>query len=287
MYEADVLVVALGADYDIAATPGLAEARTSSTRWPARRGCATCSPAFSRGHALIGVCGAPYKCPPAPSECALMLHDYLVERGVRDACEITLVDAASDARCRPRPKPPRRCSPRSPSATSRSSRAARIARARRRRSVAMLDDGSELPFDLFLGVPKHRAPDVVVASGMTEDGWVPVDSATLETRFPGVYAIGDVATPARRRPASSPRAPRASSRRALIAGCAGGEQPAPLRRARAPATSSSARTASAASTSTSSPARSRPARSRRRPPRCAPRRTQFGASRRARWFGRG
>ena len=58
----------------------------------------------------------------------------------------------------------------------------------------MLDDGSELPFDLFLGVPKHRAPDVVIASGMTEDGYVPVDSTTLETRFPGVYAVGDVAT---------------------------------------------------------------------------------------------
>jgi sulfide:quinone oxidoreductase len=51
-----------------------------------------------------------------------------------------------------------------------------------------------LPFDLFLGVPKHRAPDVVIASGMTEDGYVPVDFDTLETRFPGVYAVGDVAT---------------------------------------------------------------------------------------------
>ena len=62
------------------------------------------------------------------------------------------------------------------------------------RSVAVLDDGTELPFDLFLGVPKHRAPDVVIASGMTEDGYVPVDSATLRTRYPGVYAVGDVAT---------------------------------------------------------------------------------------------
>ena len=62
------------------------------------------------------------------------------------------------------------------------------------RSVAVLDDGTELPFDLFLGVPKHRAPEVVIASGMTEDGYVPVDSATLRTRFPGVYAVGDVAT---------------------------------------------------------------------------------------------
>ena len=62
------------------------------------------------------------------------------------------------------------------------------------RRVAVLDDGSEMPYDLFLGVPKHRAPEVVVASGMTEDGFVPVSSRTLETRFPGVYAVGDVAT---------------------------------------------------------------------------------------------
>jgi sulfide:quinone oxidoreductase len=28
---------------------------------------------------------------------------------------------------------------------------------------------------------------------MTDDGYVPVDPKTLQTRFPGVYAIGDVA----------------------------------------------------------------------------------------------
>jgi sulfide:quinone oxidoreductase len=57
----------------------------------------------------------------------------------------------------------------------------------------VLDDGAELPFDLFLGVPKHRAPEVVIASGMTENGYIPVDSSTLATSFPGVYAVGDVA----------------------------------------------------------------------------------------------
>lgn len=49
-----------------------------------------------------------------------------------------------------------------------------------------------MPYDLFLGVPRHRAPDVVVASGLTENGWIPVNPRNLETRFPGVYAIGDV-----------------------------------------------------------------------------------------------
>ena len=62
------------------------------------------------------------------------------------------------------------------------------------RGVAVCDDGSEFPYDLFLGVPRHRAADVVLASGLAEEGYVPVDGRTLETRYPGVYAVGDVAT---------------------------------------------------------------------------------------------
>jgi sulfide:quinone oxidoreductase len=50
-----------------------------------------------------------------------------------------------------------------------------------------------MAYDLFLAVPVHRAPAVVVEAGMTTDGWIPVNSLTLETSFPGVFAIGDVA----------------------------------------------------------------------------------------------
>jgi sulfide:quinone oxidoreductase len=70
----------------------------------------------------------------------------------------------------------------------------RVASLDRGRSVAVLDDGTEITFDLFLGVPRHRAPNVVIASGMTEDGYIPVDPRTLRTAYPGVYAVGDVAT---------------------------------------------------------------------------------------------
>jgi sulfide:quinone oxidoreductase len=62
------------------------------------------------------------------------------------------------------------------------------------RKVARYDDGGELPFDLFLGVPRHRAPDVVLETGMAVDGYIPVDSRTLESSAPGVYALGDCAT---------------------------------------------------------------------------------------------
>ena len=58
----------------------------------------------------------------------------------------------------------------------------------------MLSDGTEMPCELFLGVPVHRVPEVVVESGLAVDafGWVPVNKQTLETNFPGVYAVGDV-----------------------------------------------------------------------------------------------
>ena len=58
--------------------------------------------------------------------------------------------------------------------------------------MAQLADGRELAYDLFLGVPVHEVPEVVAASGMCVDGWIPVDPCTLQTSFDGVYAVGDV-----------------------------------------------------------------------------------------------
>jgi sulfide:quinone oxidoreductase len=60
------------------------------------------------------------------------------------------------------------------------------------RKVAAFSDGTEMAYDLFLGIPVHRAPAVVLESGMTVDGWMPVNPLTLETTYPGVYAVGDV-----------------------------------------------------------------------------------------------
>ena len=193
VHEADVLVIALGADYDYDATPGLLEGENEFYSVDGAERLRDVLPTFTRGRAIVGVCGAPFKCPPAPSEAALLLHDYLSKRGVRADCEISLVMPFGT------PVPP----------SADTSAALLEAFAERRiefiagrrvssldplRSVAVLDDDTELPFDLFLGVPKHRAPNVVLESGMAEDGYVPVDSRTLETRFPHVYALGDVAT---------------------------------------------------------------------------------------------
>jgi len=191
-HEADFLVIALGADYDVSATPGVVLGENEFYSIPGAIHLREVLPTFTQGHAVVGVCGAPYKCPVAPSECALMLHDYLLERGVRDNCHITLVSPL------PSPVPP---SPETSKALLAafaerniafvpSSRVLAVDSARKR---VLLDGDRELPCDQFLGVPKNRAPDVVVATGMTEDGWVIVNPRTLETKYPGVFAVGDLA----------------------------------------------------------------------------------------------
>ena len=90
-YDANYLIIALGADYDMDATPGLAEAGNEFYSVAGAEKVRNLLPSFTKGRAIIGVSAAPYKCPPAPSECALLLHDYLTQRGVRGQCEITMV----------------------------------------------------------------------------------------------------------------------------------------------------------------------------------------------------
>ena len=191
VHTGDHVVVALGADHDLAVTPGLAEATEFySVAGAARLG--RMLPEFPGGRVLIAVAGAPFKCPPAPSEAALMMHDYLTGRGIRAASEISLVLPFKV------PVPP---SPEMSRAllaafaergiTFTPERVLRRVEAARR--VAILDDGREMPYDLLLGVPAIRAPRVLDGCGLTPDGFVPVDPKTLETAFPGVYAVGDCA----------------------------------------------------------------------------------------------
>jgi sulfide:quinone oxidoreductase len=190
-FEADVMVVALGADLDPAATPGLIEAGREFYTVDGAFAARDVLESFGGGRVVIGVTSTLFKCPPAPSETALLLHDFLVGRGLRDATEISLVMPLGA------PIPP------SPAASA----ALLDAFAERgigwyperlvrgldpERRVALLGDGEEMPFDLFLGVPRHRVPAVVAESGMCVDGWIPVDPLTLETAYQDVYAVGDV-----------------------------------------------------------------------------------------------
>lgn len=190
-YEPDLLVIALGAGYDMGATPGFAE---GGHEYYTVEGAARLRDelaAFGGGRIILAVLSIPFKCPPAPYEGALLIHDALVDRGIRDRSSIHVVS--------PQPSP----IPVSPSASKaiEAAMADRGIEYTRQHRVHGIDPDArvarfadhEEAYDLFIGIPVHRVPAVLVDAGLTDDGWVAVDPATSETRFPGVYAIGDCA----------------------------------------------------------------------------------------------
>jgi sulfide:quinone oxidoreductase len=190
-YDADTLVVALGADCDVAATPGLAEDGFEFYSVAGAERARDALEAFDGGAVVVGVLGPFFKCPGAPIETVLLVDNYLEQRGLRESSTIHLVTPM------PIPIP---ISQRTSSALTAILEehaigcwpGSKVIRLDAEHHVAHVDDGRELPYDLFLGIPVHCAPKVVAASELVEDGWIPVDPATFATKFPNVYAVGDV-----------------------------------------------------------------------------------------------
>ena len=156
-FDADVLVVALGADLHPADTPGLVEAGHEFYTVAGAFALRDVLADFAGGRVIVGVTSTPFKCPPAPSETALMMHDYLTQRGRREQSHISLVMPMGV------PIPP------SPAASEALLRAfgergidwygdRSVRELDPARGTALLNDGTSLDFDLFLGVPVHRAP---------------------------------------------------------------------------------------------------------------------------------
>jgi sulfide:quinone oxidoreductase len=190
-YDADILVIALGADYDFAATPGFEEGGVEYYSVAGAERMRDVLSDFDSGKILLGILGHPFKCPPAPFEGALLLHDHFVNRGTRDSVEIrtvgpmaapvpitkevsqSILDALTERGIEYIPNQ-------------------RVLELDTRNKEARLASGGSIPYDLFVGIPVHRAPHVVESCGLAVDGWVPVEKTNLATRFPDVYAVGDV-----------------------------------------------------------------------------------------------
>jgi len=190
-YEADILVVALGAEYDIGATPGMVGGGHEFYSVDGAEHLKDVLPNVASGNVVVSVLSVPFKCPPAPCEAAMLLDEYFTERGARNDINISLITPWM------RPIPP---SPAASDAILGHFHERNIAWRPGEQVTAIdpatktahLADGGKVPYDLFLGIPVHRVPEVVEASGLAVDGWIPVDKANLSTRFPDVYAIGDV-----------------------------------------------------------------------------------------------
>jgi sulfide:quinone oxidoreductase len=190
-YDADILVVALGADYDLDATPGFAEGGHEFYSIAGAERMRDALPAFAGGTILIGVLGQPFKCPPAPFEGAFLLHDQLVERGLREQTEIRVI-APMAAPVPVTPEVSRQFLDELEARGIEYVGGQRVVELDPAAEEAVLESGERVPYDLFVGIPIHRVPAVVAESGLAENGWVAVDHDNLMTPFPDVYAVGDV-----------------------------------------------------------------------------------------------
>ena len=187
---ADYLVVALGAVPRPDLVSGLAEHGHDVWSTAAIPGAAHALAALEGGRILMLIAGAPYPCPPAPYECVMHVHEHLRARGIRDATELSVATVQPllmpNAGVEGSTWMGERLSERGVSFRT----GVKVDRVEAARVV--LEEG-ELPFDLLLTVPPHRAPDVVVESSLTgESGWISVDRTTLQTEHENVYAVGDV-----------------------------------------------------------------------------------------------
>ncbi len=187
--QADALVVSLGLERTLEPVPGAAQHAHEFYSLEGADRLRQTLQRFSGGTVAIAVLATPYSCPAAPYEAALLLEAFLRRRG----CSFQV------AVYTPEPYPMPTAGP----AVGQALRAMLEQRGIRfrpqvrvsevRDGTLVLSDGSEASYDLLVAIPVHRAPEPVRNSPLAgPTGLVPVDGASLQTRFPGVWALGDV-----------------------------------------------------------------------------------------------
>jgi sulfide:quinone oxidoreductase len=191
----DAMIVSLGADLASDSIPGLAAAGHNLYTLEGATAFRDALASFRSGRIVVLTATPAYKCPAAPYEAAMLIEAALRHRGIRPQVSVDIYAAE--------PGPMGVTGP-SVSAAVRQMVESKNIGYHPAHQVTTVDsaarrlifaNGATADFDLLLYVPLHRAPAVVRASGLVdESGWVQVDRTTFETRFPAVYAIGDVTT---------------------------------------------------------------------------------------------
>jgi sulfide:quinone oxidoreductase len=185
--QADALVVALGAELNPSAVPGFIEYAYNVYDPNDLPRAEKALSEFKGGRLVIGIFGAPYKCPPAPLEMAMLIQEKFKKNGVQATIEVftpqpVTLPILSQASC----------DAVDGRLLENGIRTYGHHKALSVEAGEVVFEKRRIGFDLLLGVPPHRAPAVVREGGLTGDsGWVEINPRTCETSFEGVYAIGD------------------------------------------------------------------------------------------------
>ena len=191
-YTYDYLILALGAELDYGAIPGMDE-QNCLYALPGILKTRERLKTFEGGKVCVVIASTPFRCPAAPYEAAMLLDAIFKKMGIRNKVDLRIFTAEDQPMPVAGPKI---------GAALRSMLEIQGIKYHPKLKLASVDNqkkeitfagGEKYAFDLLTVVPVHKAPEVVKAAGLLgESGWAPVNPATLETKYPGVFAIGDV-----------------------------------------------------------------------------------------------
>lgn len=186
----DILIIATGSRMMPESIPGLAEnAETFYTEESALKMFKRLRE-FQGGKVVIAV-GVPHKCPMAPLEITFMLHDYFKERGILDKVQIhytypigrvhSLENVAKWAR------------PEFDRLGITYETLFNMKQVDGANKVLKSEEGTEVKYDLLIGIPPHKGMEVIEKNKMGQSGWIPTNRNTLnmDGEFKNVYVLGD------------------------------------------------------------------------------------------------
>ncbi len=192
---ADYLVIALGADTNMAAIPGLERAAHTFYTLEGAIAMRDAMERFAGGDVVLLIPRSPFKCPPGPYEGMFLIHDYFKRRGLADKCKFRVYTVEGS--------PMATAGPDIGKFVVEELGARGIEFHPQRKAVSVdhvqktirFEEGPSARFDLLIAIPPHEAPKVVKDAGLTNaSGWIPADPKNLAVSgYQNVYAIGDVA----------------------------------------------------------------------------------------------
>jgi sulfide:quinone oxidoreductase len=190
----DYLIIALGTEYSFEEVKGFLE-NGGFNLYDAEQVTKLRERILSLKNGRIAICitSIPYKCPPAPYETSLLINDILVKNGTRDSIDIDIY---------------------TPTPISLPVAGAKVSqdvinllnhnhinfhplhkiKAVLNMEKIEFENGNRVNYDLLIGIPPHKVPEVIRNSGLITRGqnWINVDKFSLRTHFENVFAIGDV-----------------------------------------------------------------------------------------------
>ena len=214
-YEYDILISAVGNDLRPDAVPGMVEGwNQTASVYPfyhaaAARALGDAVDEFDGGRFLVTVPDTPIKCGGAPLKLAMLMEEYLRERGVREDAEVVMAKPGSEV-FGTGPKAPYQ---------------EKIEEIWDDRNITFVpeftvsevdygsqtvhsEEGDALEYDLYAPVPPQYGHEFVVENSPLTDGgeYVSVDDNTLQHEtYPNVFALGDNADVPTSRTASAAR----------------------------------------------------------------------------------